>query len=319
MLLGFLADLHIKLGQKDVPIDWAKNRYSILFTELEKYNSSIDKWVIGGDVFDKVPTVEELAIYFDFISIFKKPTIIYSGNHEALKKDTTFLSYLKNSTKKINNLVDIIDDFYTDELGIDYIPYNRLKMYNPSDIDFHGDILCTHVRGEIPPHVKPEVNLDLFSRWKVVLAGDLHSYNNCQRNILYPGSPVSTSFHRSKVATGFIIIDTDTLEHEWKKLKVPQLLKLTVDIEGVSAIESRQTLDADHVVYEVEGNISELSNLVDHDNISKKVLPRAEDTGLVLESTWTIEKELEEYLKYILMIEDSEVEAILKEFANVKK
>ena len=58
--------------------------------------------------------------------------------------------------------------------------------------------MFTHVRGEIPPHVKPEVDLDMFEDFPVVFAGDLHAHSNTQRNIVYPGSPMTTSFHRSK-------------------------------------------------------------------------------------------------------------------------
>ena len=47
--------------------------------------------------------------------------------------------------------------------------------------------LFTHVRGEIPPHVKPEVDLDRFEDFPIVFAGDLHAHSNSQRNIVYPG------------------------------------------------------------------------------------------------------------------------------------
>lgn len=318
MKIGFIADIHIKLGQKDVPVNWALNRYDKLFLEVSEYNESVDKWIIGGDIFDRVPSVEEMSVFFEFIGIFSKPTFIYSGNHEALKKNTTFLSYLKSTVKRINSFVEIIDDFYTDDDGVDYIPYNKLKEYNPSDIDFHGDILCTHVRGEIPPHVKPEVNLELFSKWKVVLAGDLHSYDNCQRNILYPGSPVTTSFHRAKVDTGFIIIDTDTLEHEWIRLEtVPQLLKLTIPADQFHTIKPARSLDDDHVVYEIEGNMAELSSLQDNELVTKKVTSRNDDTALLLLPTMTITQEVEEYLRYILLLEDAQVDEIMKELLDV--
>ena len=36
MKVLFTADLHIKVGQKSVPREWAKNRYDILFSELSR-------------------------------------------------------------------------------------------------------------------------------------------------------------------------------------------------------------------------------------------------------------------------------------------
>ena len=34
MKILFIADIHIKLGQKNVPVAWAKNRYEELNTQL---------------------------------------------------------------------------------------------------------------------------------------------------------------------------------------------------------------------------------------------------------------------------------------------
>ena len=73
--------------------------------------------------------------------------------------------------------------------------------------------LFTHVRGEIPPHVKPEVELDRFEDFPVVFAGDLHAHSNTQKNIVYPGSPMTTSFHRKEVKTGYILINPGAFTH----------------------------------------------------------------------------------------------------------
>lgn len=307
MKILFTADIHIKLGQKGVPIDWAKNRYEILMDQLWGLQERVDLMIVGGDIFDKLPNMEELEVYFDFVASCKIPTIIYSGNHEAVKKNTTFLTNLKQVTTKINDLVTILDDFYSQD-NIDFIPYNKLKEYHPGDHDFHGDILCTHVRGEIPPHVKPEVDLQIFDRWKVVLAGDLHSYDNCQRNILYPGSPVTTSFHRTLVDTGVIILDSSTLEHTWVRLEVPQLIRKTV-----KAGDPTPPTDYHHTVYEVEGDLSELSVLEDSEFVDKKVSRKETDTALILDPEFSIQDEVREYLTYILQVNESSIQGALQE------
>ena len=105
MKLLFTADLHIKLGQKNVPVDWARNRYNLLWQQLAEKQTSADVFVIGGDVFDKLPSMEELEVYFDLISNCNIPTIIYSGNHEAVKKSTTFMTNLAKATNKMNHKV----------------------------------------------------------------------------------------------------------------------------------------------------------------------------------------------------------------------
>ena len=251
------------------------------FAEMQK---KADYIVLGGDIFDRVPTMDEVELYSDLIASLKLPTIIIPGNHEMLKKDTTFLTYLANATNRINKLVRIITKIETVVLGgtaIDIIPYTELKTWasNYQDYDFSDYICISHFRGEIPPHVKPEVSLDLFNRWKLVLAGDLHSYENSQRNILYPGSPYTTSFHRNEVDTGAIILDTDTLEHQWVKFKLPQLIKKTI-VAG----EVPEPTSFHHTIYEVEGDLQELSNLDDKELIAKKIVKRATDSQLILDT-----------------------------------
>ena len=310
MKILFTADIHIKLGQKNVPVAWAKNRYEMMMDQMWNIQDNCDIFIMGGDIFDKLPNMEELEVYFDFVASCKIPTYIYSGNHEAVKKNTTFLTNLKQVTTKINSMVTIVDDFLTID-NIDFIPYNKLKEYHPGDIDFHGDILCTHVRGEIPPHVKPEINLEIFDHWPVVLAGDLHSYDNCQRNILYPGSPVTTSFHRNRVDTGVIVLDSTTLEHTWQKLELPQLIRKTV-----KAGEEMVATTYDHTIYEVEGDMSELGDVADSELIDKKIIKRDTDTTLILGTEMTMAEEVSEYLRYVLQLNDDAVEKALKEFNN---
>lgn len=314
MKILFTADIHIKLGQKNVPVDWAYNRYEQLWDQLWDIQENCDIFIVGGDIFDKLPNMEELEVYFNFVASCKIPTIIYSGNHEAVKKNTTFLTNLKGVTTKLNDQVTIVDDYWSKN-GIDIIPYNKLKEWekDPDNTfhSLHNRILCTHVRGEIPPHVKPEVDLEIFDRWKVVLAGDLHSYDNCQRNILYPGSPVTTSFHRGLVDTGVIVLDSDTLEHSWVKLELPQLIRKTI-----KAGEPMVPTTPDHTIYEIEGDLSELSGLEDSELIDKKVVKRETDTALILGPEMTLSQEVGEYLRYVLQLNDSTVDKALKELST---
>jgi len=124
----FSADIHIKLGQKNVPQDWARNRYNLLWGQLAEQQTNADLVAIGGDVFDKLPSMEELEIYFDLISHCSIDTIIYSGNHEAVKKSTTFMTNLAKVTNKMNRRVIIVDEFYSD-YGPEFVPYNKLKAF----------------------------------------------------------------------------------------------------------------------------------------------------------------------------------------------
>jgi len=310
MKLLFTADVHIKLGQKNVPLDWARNRFQLFVEQFAKMQEQADMVVIGGDVFDRLPTMDEVELYFDLVASVTKPTVIYPGNHEMLKKDSTFLTFLKKSTNRLNSQVTIVDDFCTIN-GVDFVPYNKLKELEKTEFNFAKNVLCTHVRGEIPPHVKPEVDLDIFNRWQTVLAGDLHSYENSQRNILYPGSPYTTSFHRNRVDTGAILFDTNTHTHQWLKFELPQLIKLTVH-----AGEPMPATHFDHTIYEVEGDMAELSLVENSELISSKVVKRDTDSALLLDPEMSLLEEVKEYLTYILELPDDTVEKTLKEMQN---
>lgn len=315
MKILFTADIHIRLGSKNVPVEWARNRFQMFIDQFAEMQSKADIVIIGGDVFDRLPTMDEVELYFELVASLKKPTIIIPGNHEMMKKDTTFLSFLKRATNRLNKLVTICDEIRSDLLGgdIDIIPYNHLKQWaeNYQDYDFHGRICVSHFRAEIPPHVKPEVNLDLFNRWEVVLAGDLHSYENSQRNILYPGSPYTTSFHRNIVDTGAILLDVDTLSHVWLKFNLPQLLKKTIAVG-----EATTATDFHHTVYEITGDLHELGSLQDNDLVDKKVVKRSQDTQLILDPNLTLAEEVREYLTYILQLSDDAIAETIKEYYN---
>lgn len=306
MKILFSADWHLKLNTKNISNEWAINRYNLLFKQLHVLESKVDLHIIGGDIFDRLPNMQELELFFKYISRAVCRTIIFSGNHEMLKKNTTFLSHLKEVVRDINPLVTIVDDYYSEE-NWDIIPYNKLKESWP---DLQGKILFTHVRGEIPPHVKPEIDLNLFNRWEKVYAGDLHSNSNCQRNLFYPGSPVTTSFHRTKTETGVYVIDTESLTEEWVKLEVPQLIRKTIQV-GEELVPG----DYDLIVYEVEGDISELHKVETSELLDKKVSKRSSaDTTLMLTKEMSIEEELVEYLQFILELPEDRIQLIIKEY-----
>ena len=98
-MILFTADWHIKLGQKNVPIPWACTRYKLFFQQLEDVvmKNNVSLHIIGGDLFDRVPSMDELTLYFDFVKNVKCWTIIFDGNHEATRKNKTFFTNLCQS------------------------------------------------------------------------------------------------------------------------------------------------------------------------------------------------------------------------------
>lgn len=265
MKILFTADLHIKLNVAKIPNQWQINRFTMLGDQLLDIISKehIDLLIFGGDIFDKKPSIEEIDVFLDkILNRIRIPVILYDGNHEATKKGQTFLPCLA-SMSGLN--VQITDTIYHGEL-FDIIPYTNLKTFDPEKT-CKSEILFTHVRGSIPPHVSPEIDLDKLNCWKTVFAGDLHAHSNSQRNIVYPGSPISTSFHRNEITTGVIVIDMLESNWKWVELNIPQLLRLKVSSE-----EDMVPQDFNHVIYELEGTVDTLAKVKNTELLDKKLV-----------------------------------------------
>ena len=309
-MILFTADWHIKLGQKNVPKDWAHNRYKLFFEQISILEKQCNMHIIGGDLFDRLPNMEELELYFSFIRGVKIPTLIYDGNHEATKKNKTFFTQLKQVSRDINPLIKITDiSYYDSDFGFSVLPYADLHRKGSIEKFIQTAPLFTHVRGEIPPHVKPEVDLDRFEDFPIVFAGDLHAHSNSQRNIVYPGSPMTTSFHRTEVSTGYILINPVNWNWIWEPFDLPQLIRKTV-------VDPNEMLPTEyhHTIYELEGDIQDLANVKNSELLDKKVVKRSSEAALVMNKDMSIQEELVEYLAYILELEDDKIQNIVGTF-----
>jgi DNA repair exonuclease SbcCD nuclease subunit len=305
-MILFTADWHIKLGQKNVPVQWAQNRYDMFLDQL--YDIDCDMHIVGGDVFDRLPTLTELAVYFKFLKSVKVPTIIFDGNHEATKKGQTFFDYLTTVSENLNPFVEIVTKT-TEYTNFTILPYADLHKKGEIERCEPHKPLFTHVRGEIPPHVKPEVDLERLEVFPIVYAGDLHSHSNTQRNIVYPGSPMTTSFHRSSVDTGYLLIDSNDLtEWTWHKFKLPQLIRKTV-----STAEEMIPTEYDHTIYEIEGDLQKLSTIANTELLDKKIVKRNTEVSINLTDK-TIEEELATYLQEVLNVTDDALDATMEVF-----
>ena len=313
MRILFTADYHIKLGQKNVPYDWAVNRYSMFFALLSSIESECDLHIIGGDLFDRMPTIAELNIYFSFISNVTIPTLIFDGNHEATKKNKTFFTELAEISARINPLVKVYDTV-VEENDFTILPYCDIHKKGIFDTLNKNKPLFTHVRGEIPPHVKPEIDLALLEDFPIVFAGDLHSHSNTQLNIVYPGSPMTTSFHRSIVDTGYIIIEDDFSWKWYKFPELPQLIRKTVTNPN-----DMIATDFHHTIYELEGDMQDLASVENSELLDKKLVKRNTEATLVITKEMTIQDELVEYLSYILSISEDKIPDIIGIFNDYTK
>jgi DNA repair exonuclease SbcCD nuclease subunit len=317
----FTADWHINLKRKGSTPEWEKNRMLSMVQQLID-NTSDEPIIIGGDIFDKIPTLEELDFFLRLMNKFDmfRKVLIYPGNHEMLSKakscyplfEIAFHSVLPSGAiiEKPTNSYEIVPNVF-----VDILPYTGIKDYskNPDSFKQTSKVLLSHFRAEIPPHVKPEIDLESLQRWELVLAGDLHSYSNSQRNILYPGSPVTTSFHREFVDTGYIVIDLETLKHDFIKFAdLPQLVRISIT-DPKDAVP-----DAKHCfVYEISGNALDLAEVSTSDLITKKVKMDNKEATLVIAADMSVEAKLKEYFLYVLSLSEEEAEDLVSLYKDI--
>ena len=307
MKLLFVADLHIKLGQKNVPKDWQYNRFMLLSDKINEFNP--DFTIIGGDLLDVAkPSVEEIGLMYDFLSAIRGEKLLIPGNHEMVSKKKDCFVPIKGILNSTNTT--LINEFTTWN-GFDFIPYNIL--HDKTWPKPRSKFAITHVRGEIPPHVQPEIDLSRFNQYDKVFTGDLHSYQNCQGNLYYPGSPFTTSFHRSisNDSNGIFIIDSNTGDHMWHSCGLPSLVRRTVSNE-----HEMVATDYHHTIYELEGDLDDLAKVQNSELLDKKVTKNV-STPPSLDLSGSINDELGMYLKEINKLPEDKVKRLLTRFKDV--
>jgi len=117
---------------------------------------------------------------------------------------------------------------------------------------------------------------------------------------------MATQFHRTKIQTGYLLIDTATWNWKWNAFKLPQLLRRTI-----TSTDEMIPTDYDHTIYEIEGNVTDLADVSNSELLDKKIVRRKTEAALILDKDMTIEDELVEYLSYILELKENQVKEVL--------
>jgi len=199
------------------------------------------------------------------------------------------------------------------DVSFQFFPYGEVQTDNlPTPVP--GDILVTHIRGEVPPHITPEYDFSRLAPWGLCLLGDLHfnhRYNDT--NCYYPGSPLNTTFDRDEMREYgvdiFDIVDSRNYTREFYDLKLPKLIRRKIAVGEEMLSDSFH-----HVVYEVTGSLDQLAKMENSELLDKKMVEKpAEESTLDLKNK-TIYEELEIYLKHIKV---SDTELVLTEFKSL--
>jgi DNA repair exonuclease SbcCD nuclease subunit len=307
------ADWHVNLHRKKIPVAWQMKRFQLLFDKLLEIERSCDVHVIAGDLFDKEPEPDEICLVLSYLNSVQKPTIVIPGNHEATTRGRTFWEHFKLENTIKNPLVHILTENARVSVcgqGFCAFPYgsvqtDKLPEYIP------GDILVTHIRGEVPPHITAEYDFEKLRPWKLVLLGDLHFRHKYKDySIYYPGSPLNTTFDRDdKREYGVDVIHLNNIDDytvEFVNLNLPKLIRRTVSVGTELTPDSYH-----HVIYEVTGSIDELAKVKKTDMLDKKMVEKPTTDATLDLKDKTLYEELEIYLNYIKV---SEQQIVLDEF-----
>lgn len=309
------ADWHINLHKKKIPYTWAKQRFLALFDKLRQLEMNCDVHVIAGDLFDKKPDTDDVALVLSYLNSVTIPTIVIPGNHESTRKGCSFWSHFKIQHSVNNDLVHILTDNERIELagqGFQAFPYGSVETDNlPQYVD--GDILVTHIRGEVPPHISAEYDFEKLRPWKLILLGDLHERHRYKDfPAYYPGSPINTSFDRSEKRSYGVDIITlrsiDDYDVRFIDLELPKLLRRSVRVG-----EPMTADDYHHVVYEVSGSIDELAQVQKSELLDKKLAVKDSTESTLDLKNKNIYEELELYLEHIKV---SDAASVIKTFKD---
>jgi len=265
----FSADQHITLRKNKVNKEWAKNRYKKYFSALAEIDHDI--LILGGDFFDKKPSIEEVSIFLQFIEDHPKPIYMIAGNHEASTKYETFLEALQPVTNEWFKLMLNTEVLEAGDFDIHFFSYKYIKagIEPKAPNPLKKSILITHARGDLA-FADPEYDFSRFSKFDLVLIGDLHTYHREPRfpNVWYPGSPYTIVFHKDVIPHGVLLVDTDkSLTPEFIELTLPQLVKIEAKIDD----KIPDTDDGNCTIVEYTGTAEELSKVANSENVVRRL------------------------------------------------
>ncbi len=303
------ADWHVNLTKKRIPYSWAENRFLQLFQKLRELEAICDVHVIAGDIFDHEPNTDETCLVLSYLNAVTIPTIVIPGNHSSTSRGHSFWEHFERDNSITNPLVHLFTTNGRLELagqGFCMFPYGCVQTNNlPTYV--HGDILVTHIRGEVPPHITAEFDFEKLRPWKLILLGDLHvNHKYKDYPAYYPGSPLNTTFDRDETRTyGVDIIDFKSIDNysvKFVDLQLPKLIRRTV--------AAKQELRSDpvhHVVYEVTGSIDELAKITTNALLDKKLVKKPETHATLNLADKSLYEELELFLNHIKVADPKSV------------
>lgn len=255
MIIDFITDIHFSLAKNP---EWETSRFLQLFKHLKHTDSEII--ILGGDIFNKKPTIQELKVFYEALAITEKRTIIIDGNHEAITLD----SYVYDFIPKVGfeYVKDEVLSFFNDTVHLHLVGHSGIANL-PKPTLSGKNYLFSHLRCTIPPFIKEEVPLEkIADGYDFVYLGDIHSacYSPYD-NVVYAGQPYTSKFVRSET-NGYLelTITPEGISHEHKELDLPCKIKYNIQVDNLTTLNDMMY---DRHLYKVivSGTADELSTV----------------------------------------------------------
>lgn len=243
--------------------------------QLEHYlnQNSFDFIVVLGDLLhyhERLHTIP-LNLAYDFIHLLKKfaPTFVIVGNHDMINhRQYLTTNHWMNAMKEWDN-VKIVDETYSfvyqDELIImcPFVPNGRFKdalsripYWNTASVIFaHQEFKGCKMGAIISEDGDEWLENDPF-----VISGHIHSKQQPQHNIYYPGSVMQHSFGESSdsiIAT--VYCNNHHIQINEHNLELPKKNILYVDVHNIEQIDpfKLQKSKLDKTKIKIKGSITE--------------------------------------------------------------
>ena len=276
-MVAIVSDIHINLRRHS-----AFETSRVLALAALLVSKDYTHIVLNGDLLDHArPTLQEAKLAQDFIKIISNiNTMVYllDGNHEAIdvsKKLSTYdyiqmpsCVYIKDSVVQI------------EERDIRMVSWSHLKALSRPTA---ADLLITHVRCEVKPHIKAERDMMFLQEYPLCILGDIHSRYAPADNALYTSSPYAISFSSKDPKGSYIEINMEDMIPHYVDTNLAQKVKLVGVVEDFRDF-TPDNKDIYNIV--VSGTLEDLRTLKAHKNVLyTKIIDRIEVEEEIPETT----------------------------------
>ncbi len=215
-----IGDIHLNTSKFP---DFEKQRLYYIVNKLNEQEA--DFIVLNGDIIDKAyPTLEDIQLFYKFVTKLKKPVFLLPGNHEEVSLKATCYDYLPhiNFTFLKKGIFSIFNyNFYM----ISH-PYIHLLPMIQVDKNKHN-ILISHYRSELRFASSEVDNNNVSRKFDYTILSDIHSHfkPNPFNNIEYTSSPTSIKFE-PEVENGFILAELKNNDFEFNFIELFEFKKI---------------------------------------------------------------------------------------------